>query len=201
MFFLRHVLPAIILSIAVGFVIARFTLNPVNNYQQGATTPSTAYNESAVQPASVSSPDETTPAPSTDQITDTAAPDSSSRSQWSVDSFLKSVSEQSSSDTGVPPAASQISRDAETDYESAILEEAATTSVLPKPGRSEPAKPVAKFRSVTVRRGDTLSSISKKIYGDSKQYQRIIKANRELSENPNKLYVGQILRLPVTTSE
>lgn len=57
--------------------------------------------------------------------------------------------------------------------------------------------PVAKAaRFVTVEPGDTLSAISKRVYGDANQYQKIFEANRPMLKDPNKIYPGQSLRIP-----
>jgi nucleoid-associated protein YgaU len=44
--------------------------------------------------------------------------------------------------------------------------------------------------------GDTLSKIAKRFYGDSGAYQKIFEANRDQLSDPNKIQVGQQLRLP-----
>ncbi len=44
--------------------------------------------------------------------------------------------------------------------------------------------------------GDTLSAIAKKFYGKSSEYPRIFEANREVIKDPNKIYVGQKIRIP-----
>lgn len=48
----------------------------------------------------------------------------------------------------------------------------------------------------TVTGGDTLSKISKQFYGDANQYQRIFEANRPMLSHPDKIYPGQVLRIP-----
>lgn len=48
----------------------------------------------------------------------------------------------------------------------------------------------------TVKRGDSLSKIAKKMYGDPKQYMKIFKANQPLLKDPNLIYPGQTLRIP-----
>jgi nucleoid-associated protein YgaU len=45
--------------------------------------------------------------------------------------------------------------------------------------------------------GDNLSKISKKFYGDANQYQRIFEANRDQLQDPDKIKVGQKLKIPV----
>jgi len=48
----------------------------------------------------------------------------------------------------------------------------------------------------TVRPGDSLSKISKEVYGDPNQYMRIFDANRDKLKDPNKIQVGQQLSIP-----
>ena len=47
-----------------------------------------------------------------------------------------------------------------------------------------------------VKSGDTLSKISKEVYGDPMKYNIIFEANRPMLEHPDKIYPGQILRIP-----
>jgi nucleoid-associated protein YgaU len=48
----------------------------------------------------------------------------------------------------------------------------------------------------TVVKGDTLSKISKQFYGSAQKYNRIFEANRPLLSHPDKIYPGQVLRIP-----
>jgi nucleoid-associated protein YgaU len=48
----------------------------------------------------------------------------------------------------------------------------------------------------TVQRGDTLSQIAKQHYGDARKYPAIFEANRPLLQDPDKIYPGQVLRIP-----
>jgi nucleoid-associated protein YgaU len=54
--------------------------------------------------------------------------------------------------------------------------------------------PEAKFYEV--KSGDTLSKIAKQSYGDANQYQKIFEANRPMLKSPDKIYPGQMLRIP-----
>ncbi len=56
------------------------------------------------------------------------------------------------------------------------------------------AATAAKF--VTVEKGDTLSAISKRVYGDANKYQKIFDANKPMLKDVNKIYPGQSLRIP-----
>ncbi len=49
---------------------------------------------------------------------------------------------------------------------------------------------------VTVASGDSLSKIAKTQYGDPMKYNAIFEANRPMLEHPDKIYPGQVLRIP-----
>ena len=48
----------------------------------------------------------------------------------------------------------------------------------------------------TVVSGDNLSKISKANYGDPNKYMVIFEANKPMLSDPNKIYPGQVLRIP-----
>ena len=48
----------------------------------------------------------------------------------------------------------------------------------------------------TVVKGDTLSAISKKHYGSANKYHQIFEANKPMLKDPDKIYPGQVLRIP-----
>lgn len=48
----------------------------------------------------------------------------------------------------------------------------------------------------TVESGDTLSKIAKEHYGNANEYMKIFEANRPMLEDPDKIYPGQVLRIP-----
>ncbi len=52
------------------------------------------------------------------------------------------------------------------------------------------------FRSYTVVKGDSLSKIAKREYGDAQQWTRIFEANRDMIKDPDLIHPGQMLRLP-----
>jgi nucleoid-associated protein YgaU len=51
-------------------------------------------------------------------------------------------------------------------------------------------------RSYTVKKGDSLSKIAKREYGDAQQWRRIFEANRDVIQNPDLIYPGQVFRIP-----
>jgi nucleoid-associated protein YgaU len=50
----------------------------------------------------------------------------------------------------------------------------------------------------TVEKGDTLWAISKKALGDGNRYNEIFEANKPMLKHPDKIYPGQVLRIPQT---
>ena len=67
-----------------------------------------------------------------------------------------------------------------------------------KSGSSSTApKPAAPPEQIyTVVAGDSLSKISKKLYGDANQWKRIFEANRDQIKNPDLIHPGQKLKIP-----
>lgn len=47
-----------------------------------------------------------------------------------------------------------------------------------------------------VEKGDTLSAISKKVYGNANRWQAIFEANRDQLDNPDRIQPGQRLTIP-----
>ncbi|TFF27795.1 LysM peptidoglycan-binding domain-containing protein [Jiella endophytica] len=56
----------------------------------------------------------------------------------------------------------------------------------------------AGFQPYTVRSGDTLSAIARRFYGDASRFTVIVEANAHIISNPNVIFPGQQLRIPVT---
>ncbi|MDZ5459154.1 peptidoglycan-binding protein LysM [Azohydromonas lata] len=59
---------------------------------------------------------------------------------------------------------------------------------------ASPEQQPAQFH--TVASGDNLSKISAKYYGSANDYMRIFEANKPMLSDPNKIYPGQVLRIP-----
>ena len=56
---------------------------------------------------------------------------------------------------------------------------------------------VSKIEYYEIAKGDSLSGIAKKFYGDAKLYTRLFEANREVIKDPDKIYPGQKIRIPL----
>lgn len=64
---------------------------------------------------------------------------------------------------------------------------------FPEPKEEEKEK--AEFYEIVS--GDTLGGIAKKFYGKASLYTRIHEANKELIPDPNKIYPGQKIKIPM----
>jgi len=73
------------------------------------------------------------------------------------------------------------------------VDDAMTVAAPPKP--QEP--PAVMY---TVKSGDTLSKIAKQHYGDANKYPQIFEANKPMLTHPDKIYPGQVLRIPPNAS-
>ena len=58
----------------------------------------------------------------------------------------------------------------------------------------ETPEPAAEF--YTVVSGDSLSKIAKQYYGNAMKYPVIFEANKPMLSHPDKIYPGQVLRIP-----
>ena len=66
--------------------------------------------------------------------------------------------------------------------------------IFPEPKVEEPKEKVEYYEIVS---GDTLGGIAKRFYGNASKYTRIHEANKELIPDPNKIYPGQKIKIPL----
>ena len=55
----------------------------------------------------------------------------------------------------------------------------------------------AKIEYYLIKKGDTLSAIAKQYYGKANDYPKIFEANREVIKDPNLIFPGQKIRIPM----
>jgi nucleoid-associated protein YgaU len=56
--------------------------------------------------------------------------------------------------------------------------------------------PTTAARTYTVQPGDSLSKISKELYGNANQYMKIFEANKDKLSDPDKIKAGMELKIP-----
>ena len=71
------------------------------------------------------------------------------------------------------------------------------TKKVTKPKKTK--KP--QYRIVTIKKGDTLASISKRFYGNPMKFKRIIRANRDIKSASTQLHLGQKIIVPIIKSK
>lgn len=80
--------------------------------------------------------------------------------------------------------------------EKVVLAIGNTQGVARVDDRMEVVEPAPEATMYTVQSGDTLGKIARAQYGDGAKYPLIFEANRPLLTHPDKIYVGQVLRIP-----
>ncbi len=63
--------------------------------------------------------------------------------------------------------------------------------------KAPPPPPQAKVEYYIIQKGDNLSAIAKKFYGKGSEYPKIFAANREVIKDPDLIYPGQKIRIPL----
>jgi nucleoid-associated protein YgaU len=72
------------------------------------------------------------------------------------------------------------------------------SSTAPAPERQADgdSSPAGSVHTYVVVKGDSLSKIAGRQYGDAQKWRRIYEANRDLIKDPDLIYPGQQLRIP-----
>jgi nucleoid-associated protein YgaU len=80
--------------------------------------------------------------------------------------------------------------------EKVVLAVGNTMGIARVDDRIEVVKPEPEAQFHTVVAGESLSVIAKKYYGNAMKYPVIFEANRPMLSDPDKIYPGQVLRIP-----
>ena len=94
------------------------------------------------------------------------------------------------------------SNDKKADFSGVTSKVDSTAEVVPKAvfsgvsARVDSTAEIVGEQPYTVQKGDSLSKIAKQHYGDANAWQQIFQANRDVLEDPDKIFPGQTLRLP-----
>lgn len=63
-------------------------------------------------------------------------------------------------------------------------------------GGSSSTAPAGQAQTYTVKSGDSLSKIAKRVYGDANKWHAIFEANRDKIKDPDLIHPGEVLSLP-----
>ncbi|MEX0408380.1 LysM peptidoglycan-binding domain-containing protein [Aquibium sp. LZ166] len=107
------------------------------------------------------------------------------------------------------PAKTPVAPTATTPADAPAQEKVAAADPAVSPGSGEPAEPAEitapKLQSVQgaviIRRGDTLWRISRRVYGRGVRYSTIYVANQDQIADPDRIWPGQVFRVPDKSTE
>ena len=71
------------------------------------------------------------------------------------------------------------------------------TNISATENERDTEKDTPNAKTYKVQSGDSLSRIARKMYGDASMWEAIYNANKSIIKNPNIIYVGQVLVIPV----
>jgi len=84
----------------------------------------------------------------------------------------------------------------QTDKEKAVLVLGNVTGIASVDDRMTVEVPEEESKFYEVQKGDSLSKIAGAFYGDVMKYPVIFEANKPMLSHPDKIYPGQVLRIP-----
>jgi nucleoid-associated protein YgaU len=68
-----------------------------------------------------------------------------------------------------------------------------SSTTSPAPEKASADASVMEYRVV---KGDSLSKIAERVYGDAQAWRRIYDANRDIIDDPDLIHPGQVLKVP-----
>lgn len=86
--------------------------------------------------------------------------------------------------------------DSQAEKEKVVLALGNVTGIATVDDRINVVNPKPESTFYEVKSGDSLSKIAKAHYGDPMKYPLIFEANKPLLSDPDKIYPGQVLRIP-----
>lgn len=82
---------------------------------------------------------------------------------------------------------------AKVDSSEQIVEKADFSGVT---ARVDSSEAIVGEQSYTIDKGDTLSKIAKEHYGNANAWKQIFEANRDVIDDPDRIFPGQVIKLP-----
>lgn len=98
-----------------------------------------------------------------------------------------------------------MSNDKKPDFSNVQSKVQSTEQIVEKPDFSNVQSKVtstediiggASERTYTVEKGDSLSKIAQELYGKGSKWHAIFAANRDQIDDPDKIFPGQVLKIP-----
>lgn len=95
-----------------------------------------------------------------------------------------------------------MSNEKKADFSGVSAKVDSTEQVVPKADFSgvtakvDSSEEIVGEQSYTIGKGDTLSKIAKDHYGNANAWKQIFEANRDVIDDPDRVFPGQVIRLP-----
>ena len=95
-----------------------------------------------------------------------------------------------------------MTNDKKADFSGVTATVTSTEEIVPKADFSGVTATVTSTEEIvgeqqyTVQKGDNLSKIAKNLLGDANAWKQIFEANRDVLDNPDKIFPGQTLKIP-----
>ena len=95
-----------------------------------------------------------------------------------------------------------MTSDKKADFSGVTATVTSTEEIVPKADFSGVTATVTSTEEIVgeqqyvVQKGDNLSKIAKNLLGDANAWKQIFEANRDVLDNPDKIFPGQVLKIP-----
>ena len=95
-----------------------------------------------------------------------------------------------------------MTNDKKADFSGVTATVTSTEEIVPKADFSGVTATVTSTEEIVgeqqyvVQKGDNLSKIAKNLLGDANAWKQIFEANRDVLDNPDKIFPGQTLKIP-----
>ncbi|MBU1667875.1 LysM peptidoglycan-binding domain-containing protein [bacterium] len=111
-----------------------------------------------------------------------------------IDTYNKVTVQSTSGEDELSKLSEQINN--AMDDDTATDDGSPTTNTYTTSIKKEVATRSNEMRIIVVKKGDTLGKIAQRAYGNVMDYKKIYKANPDILNRPDRIYIGQKLRIP-----
>ena len=100
-----------------------------------------------------------------------------------------------------------MSTEKKADFSDVSAKAASTEQIVEKAdfsdvtARVDSTEEIVGQESYTIEKGDTLSKIAKTHYGNANAWKQIFEANRDVLDDPDRIFPGQVIKLPPKPAE
>jgi|GEM_PF-1120086 len=113
-----------------------------------------------------------------------------------IDTYNKVTVKSTSEEDDLSKLSEQINDAIEEENDDAATDSNPSASTYTTSIKKEVATRSNEMRIIVVKKGDTLGKIAQRAYGNVMDYKKIYKANPDILNRPDRIYIGQKLRIP-----